>query len=209
MALPVCHKKNKGIRKMKVTASRVLLGFAATLLCASSAVAGDSYFDFSFSGSGYSGGGVLGGVSVGGGDYFINYVSGTDNGAALSLLPTATIWTGSPACIPGNPCYTAGPYVFNDVLYASASGLMLDPDGLGLSTAVNGAINIIGYGSGYSYSDANSTGSGKYVPISFSASPVTSAPEIDPTSAATDVTLLIGSLVVLRGRRTLKLAAAV
>ncbi len=193
---------------MKVTASRVLLGFAATLLCASSAVAADTYFDFSFSGSGFSGGGVLGGVSLGGGDYFINYVSGTDNGAALSLLSTATPWTGTPACISGNQCYVAGPYIFNDVLYASGSGLMLDPDGLGLSTAVNGAINIIGYGSGYEYSDVKSTGSTTFVPISFSASPVASAPEIDPASAVGGLTLLIGSLVVLRGRRKVNLAAA-
>ena len=193
---------------MKATASRGFLWFAVTLLCASSAVAADTYFDFSFSGSGYSGGGVLGGVSLGGGDYFINYVSGTDNGAALSLLSTATSWTGTPACISGNPCYVAGPYVFNDVLYASGSSLMLDVDGLGLSTTVNGAINIIGYGSGYEYSDVNSTGSATFVPISFSASPVTSAPEIDPASAASGVTLLIGSLIVLRGRRTVKLAAA-
>jgi hypothetical protein len=190
---------------MKITASRVLLGFAATLLCASSAVAADSYFDFSFSGSGFSGGGVLGGVSVGGGAYFINYVSGTDNGAALSLLSTATPWTGTPACITGNPCYVAGPYVFNDVLYASGSGLKLDPDGLGLSTAANGAINIIGSNSEYLYSDVNSTGSATFVPISFSASPVTSAPEISPASAASGLTLLLGGLMVLRGRRSLKL----
>lgn len=85
---------------------------------------------------------------------------------------------------------------------------MLDPDGLGLSTAVNGAINIIGYGSGYEYSDVKSTGSTTFVPISFSASPVASAPEIDPASAVGGLTLLIGSLVVLRGRRKVNLAAA-
>jgi hypothetical protein len=189
---------------VKLSNSRALLWLAATLLCSSSAVAGDSYFDFSFSGSGDSGSGVLGGVSLGGGEYFINYVSGTDNGNALTLLSTATPWTGTPACLPGIPCYTASGYIFDDVLFTKGA-LALDYAGLGLRTAVTGGVNVIGMGSGYQYSDH--VLGGTYVPISFSASAVAKAPEIDPVSAASGATLLIGSLFVLRGRRMVGLVA--
>jgi hypothetical protein len=190
---------------MKTLDSKALLSFAATLLCASSAVAGDTYFDFSFSGSGYSGSGVLGGVSLGGGEYFINYVSGTDNGEALSLLSTATPWSGTPACLPGIPCYAASGYIFDDVLYTKG-GLSLDYAGLGLRTAGTGGINILGADSGYLYSD-HILSTNTFVPISFSASAVAKAPEIDPVSAAGGVTLLIGGLVVLHGWRIAKFAA--
>jgi hypothetical protein len=58
-------------------------------------------------------------------------------------------------------------------------------------------------------SQGNNTGS-LYFSISHAwAAPVpTSAPEIDPTSAAGGLTLLLGSLVVLRSRRSVKLDSA-
>jgi hypothetical protein len=41
----------------------------------------------------------------------------------------------------------------------------------------------------------------------FELGPLSAAPEIDPTSAASGLALLVGSLLVLRGRRTQRLAA--
>jgi hypothetical protein len=193
--------------KINLTGWRPLLCFVAPVLWVSGAVAQESYFDFSFSGSGYSGSGVLGGTTLGGGEYLINSVSGTANGGQpLSLLSTATPWTGTPACAAGSPCYASNGFVYDNVLNMGSHGVLLDPDGLGLLTPGNNGINIgqITGVNGYFYSDdallAGGTNPNGYVPIKFSAT--FAAPEIDAASAVSGLTLLLGSLVVLCGRRT-------
>jgi len=70
--------------------------------------------------------------------------------------------------------------------------------------STNPAFEQLGYTtpSGYWYT-TGTAGS------SITVSPVTSAPEIDPASAASGLTLLLGALMVFRGRRGAKSAGAV
>jgi hypothetical protein len=130
----------------------------------------EQYFNFSFSGSGVngngtpvteSGSGTLGGFSIGNGAYFINYIDGTANGQALSLLPTTHLYPYICAPATYGPCYSntffvAGDaidtYLFDDAINMSGTGLYLDAGGLGLVTPSGDYINILGNGITLQYS---------------------------------------------------------
>jgi hypothetical protein len=88
-------------------------------------------------------------------------------------------------------CVQISPTLYND-FYLHITNFSTDP-----------AFEQLGYTtpSGYWYT-TGTAGS------TISVSPVTSAPEIDPASAASGLTLLLGALMVLRGRRGSKLEGA-
>jgi hypothetical protein len=88
-------------------------------------------------------------------------------------------------------CVQISPTLFND-FYLHITNFATDP-----------AFQQLGYTtpSGYWYT-TGTAGS------TLSVSPVTSAPEIDPASAASGLSLLLGAIMVLRGRRGSKSAGA-
>jgi len=121
-------------------------------------------------GPGLSGSGTLTTVSLGNDEYFVTGITGTLNGAPVSLLPTNSP---VPTLCPGTPQdYTAATFEFNDIIYfpgfpgsnseCQSTGLLLDSAGLGVEA---GGIdyNLIGANAandfiptGYYYFTSNS-----------------------------------------------------
>lgn len=129
------------------------------------------------------------------------------NGSTLYLTEQSTLYTVNTATGTATAVGNTGPYDFLAMVYEDGTlyGAAKDPaNGLNYVAEINPTSGAV--------SDAVLTGG---------AFPTTtdriwgladvssvSAPEIDPASATTGLTLLLGSLLVLRGRRTVKLNSA-
>ena len=149
------------------------------------------------------------------------YVPGTFSGTALVDVSTDAITAATITTFGGDVSYFTG--TFNTPAITNLpSGLTLDysegpfpyPPYLSLTfnlasdTAI-GSVSGCGCGSGESEANANYTLNmvGTLKPELTTTIPPTAAPEIDPASAASSLTMLVGGLLVLRGRRPRRLAA--
>jgi hypothetical protein len=105
--------------------------------------------------AGLYGGGTLTTKSLGNDEFFVTGISGTLNGAPVTLLPaTDPVPNQLPLQCPGIPqIYSASGYDFNDIIYfpgfpgantyCQSAGLLLDTGGLGLE-AGGVAYNLVG-----------------------------------------------------------------
>jgi hypothetical protein len=125
--------------------------------------------------AGLIGGGTFIATSLGNDEYFVTRITGTLNGAPVSLLPTtdpiSNPYAGVPACSAIPQVYLSAGYGFNDIIYfpgfpgansvCQSAGLFLDTGGLGLE-AGGVDYNLIGTNgkfnsplSGYYYQDVS------------------------------------------------------
>jgi hypothetical protein len=121
---------------------------------------------------------------------------GIQYGVELSQLDSVTLT--SPVLAPAEP-----PGVALSIVFTRCCGSSGEPGALTLSIP---GTSLIGYTGGpilpYGVADSDSQ---LFVPVDFgaevSSGSITAAPEIDPASAASGLTLLLGSVMVLRGQR--------
>lgn len=148
--------------------------------------------------AGLYGSGTLTTTSLGNDEYFVTGITGTLNGAPVSLLSTADpIANPDPSQCPTEPQdYAAAGYVFDDIIYfpgfpgantvCQSSALSLDTAGLGLE-AGGITYNLIGA------NGDNYTATGYYYFLATGpANPMTFA--VSSTAAATTFTFSVGSV---------------
>jgi hypothetical protein len=158
IATPSLGSFKKGGGSMRATLSIRLAFFLTSALALGT---GSAY-------AGLYGSGTLTTTSLGNDEYFVTGITGTLNGAPVSLLPTT-----NPVANPFSQCagmpqnYEAATFIFNDIIYfpgfggantaCQSTGLLLDTAGLGLEAAgvaynLGGATERLdGFSTGYYY----------------------------------------------------------